>query len=82
MLRQRRLSPSLLQILDGSELEADKPLVTRAIELDTIPGALPIDRRDKLTELLTHLSIAQFEAGRKGYGASCVTLPRRSSICS
>src|SRR3954471_20258787 len=64
--RRRSMSPG-----DGHSLIASDPETRRALELDTLAAILPMDRRDRLAELLTDDDVATLtHLAREGIGAN------------
>ena len=56
---------------DGHSLIASDPETRRALELDTLSAILPMDRRDRLAELLTDDDVATLtHLARAGMGAN------------
>ena len=56
---------------DGHSLVASDPETRRALELDTLAAILPMDRRDRLAELLTDEDVATLtHLARAGMGAN------------
>src|SRR5215210_7759417 len=56
---------------DGRNLVASDPETRRALELDTLAAILPMDRRDRLAELLTDDDVATLShLAREGMGAN------------
>src|SRR3712207_4826520 len=64
--RRRPMNPA-----DGHSLVAADPETRRALELDTLAAILPMDRRDRLAELLTDDDVATLtHLARAGMGAN------------
>src|SRR3954452_3409887 len=56
---------------DGRSLVPSDPETRRALELDTLSAILPMDRRDRLAELLTDEDVATLtHLAREGMGAN------------
>ena len=56
---------------DSHSLIASDPETRRALELDTLAAILPMDRRDRLAELLTDEDVATLtHLAREGMGAN------------
>src|SRR4051794_30684643 len=60
-----------MSTVDGHSLIASDPETRRALELDTLAAILPMDRRDRLAELLTDEDVATLtHLAREGMGAN------------
>ena len=60
-----------MNTVDGHSLIASDPETRRALELDTLAAILPMDRRDRLAELLTDEDVATLtHLARAGMGAN------------
>src|SRR3712207_3992212 len=60
-----------MSTVDGRSLVAPDPETRRALELDTLAAILPMDRRDRLAELLTDDDVATLtHLARAGMGAN------------
>src|SRR5436309_1569515 len=60
-----------MSTVDGHSLIASDPETRRALELDTLAAILPMDRRDRLAELLTDEDVATItHLAREGMGAN------------
>ena len=69
-IHRSRRGPRPMTTTDRHSLIASDPETRRALELDTLAAILPMDRRDRLAELLTDDDVATLtHLARAGMGA-------------